>query len=463
MSGPRLLVIGDAIIDEWRYGEVDRVSPEAACGVFRDERSSFLGRGGAAAVARMAADLGAEVTFAYARGHRWATKFKSEMGGVEEQPFDAIDRADPIKTRLVSSVGQWLRMDDEADWSMDRQAAAGWAADMFDRLKAGCFDLVLVADYGKGTLPPWLLADLLAEGMPPVIVDPARGRPASLYGGAWGVKCNSAEMAAEHRYGAHATWTITTQGIAGCRLDGGYGSGAYPALHPRPVCDPTGCGDQFLAALGCCLGLTARYFGGNDLEHSRHLMRNAIRIANAAAGMQAGLPRIGRISRAELERELDGGKVMSPEQAIRQAAFDRALGRSVVVANGCFDIFHYGHSRMLAEAKRQGDRLYALVNSDESLSAHKGRAPMIGQLQRAKMLAAAEAVDYVAIFDEPTPADLIAKMRPDVLVKGGDYANVNPAEIPGSEHAGRVHITEWVPNFSSTTLRDKVENAAVSS
>src|SRR6202166_4645076 len=155
------------------------------------------------------------------------------------------------------------------------------------------------------------------------------------------------------------------------------------------------------------------------------------------------------------------GKIVSQEELIRSTAREKAGGRRVVFTNGCFDLLHPGHVRCLAGARALGDVLIVAVNSDRSVRGNKGpERPLVAEQDRAEVLAALASVDYVTIFDEPTPRELIARVLPSILVKGADWA---PDQLAGREEVeaagGRVVSIPLAPGYSTTNIVQRIRNA----
>src|SRR5690606_10760647 len=219
---------------------------------------------------------------------------------------------------------------------------------------------------------------------------------------------------------------------------------------PRAVYDITGAGDMVLAAIGMSLA------GGVTPE-------DALRLANVAGGLEVEQMGVVPISREQIRiditrssREGTAGKLITMEDAARIAEALRAEGKRIVYTNGCFDLLHVGHVTYLEEAAAQGDVLFLGLNSDRSVRQLKGPTrPVRGQAERAAVLSALTHVDYVLIFDDPTPIKQIEAIRPDVLVKGGDYRD-RPDDIPGKafveSYGGKLYLTGVVEGVSTTAI-----------
>jgi D-beta-D-heptose 7-phosphate kinase/D-beta-D-heptose 1-phosphate adenosyltransferase len=241
-----------------------------------------------------------------------------------------------------------------------------------------------------------------------------------------------------------AVITLDRDGMAVVRRDGT--GGIFPT-EARSVYDITGAGDLVLAVLGICLAT------GVTLEH-------AAQLANIAAGLKVERFGASQVTRTEIKRELmarhlpGARKIVTLAEAQVKVAEHRRRGESVVMTNGCFDLLHVGHVTNLAECARQGDVLVVAINSDDSVRKLKGpQRPVIGETDRAAMLAALDCVDYVIVFDEDTPHTLLNALKPEVLVKGGTYT---ATEVVGHEvvaaYGGRVCVTGVVEGISTTAI-----------
>ena len=222
-------------------------------------------------------------------------------------------------------------------------------------------------------------------------------------------------------------------------------TGHYFSTRPRSICDVTGAGDMVLAMVGFCRAVGVPW-------------EETIDLTNVAAGLEVERLGVVPISWAEIRAELSRGKgresakLLAVEQMTTLAEHYRRERRRLVFANGCFDLLHLGHVRYLQAAAQLGDVLLVALNSDRSVRSLKGsNRPIIGQQERAELLAALGCVDHVLLFDEETPLDLLRRIRPDVLVKGGDYSlkNVVGREVVES-YGGRVCVTGKVAGVSTT-------------
>jgi D-beta-D-heptose 7-phosphate kinase/D-beta-D-heptose 1-phosphate adenosyltransferase len=473
----RVLVVGDLILDRYTWGNAERLSPEAPVVVLHaGEREDRLG--GAANVAHMLQALDAEVLCAGVVGSDAPGAALRSLLNAQQIDTSAIltdaTRPTTLKERFLGKAAarhsqQILRVDTESRDALDEQLEA----ELIQRIQAMLPEVgaVLVSDYGKGVCSPRLLRAVIDGGRAagvPVLVDPIRARDYGPYRGATLLTPNriEAEMASGHkvrapedafgaahdltrRLGLEATVvTLDSDGMVVCWADG---REQHFATRKRAVYDITGAGDMVLAMLGACLA------GGADIA-------DAVRLGNVAGGLEVEHVGVVALSREEIRRDLiltartGVGKLVSAADIAGLSAAARSRGQRVVFTNGCFDLLHAGHVAGLAEAASQGDRLVVGLNSDASVRRLKGpQRPVIGQAERAAMLAALSSVDYVVLFDDETPYDLILQVRPDVLVKGVSYAN---KRIAGQEfvesYGGRVHLACEVQGWSTTSLLERL-------
>ncbi len=455
----RVLVAGDAMLDEYWFGDTARISPEAPVPVVR-ARSSEQRPGGAANVALNIAALGARSTLAAVVGQdeRGAQLTRVlEQRGVRCELFRSPTLPTIHKLRVLARSQQLLRIDAE----QSLQTCAHELGTLYTRLVKQS-DVVILSDYAKGTLArvDELVAAARAAKVP-VLIDP-KGTDFSRYRGAYGLTPNrgefeavvgkSADEAELLRKGAalraelDLELLLVTRGEQGMTL---FERGAEPLTLPtqaREVFDVTGAGDTVIALLGA--GVAA----GLDAPE-------AARLANLGASIVVGKIGVATVSRSELLRALhsrgSGGRgLVDLSELVALVAEAKARGERVVLTNGCFDILHAGHVSYLEEAKSCGDRLVVAVNDDDAVRRLKGAGRPVNSLaDRMAVLAGLASVDWVVPFGEDTPAELIAKVLPDVLVKGGDY---RVEQIAGGDtvlkYGGEVRVLGFKPGRSTTAL-----------
>ena len=465
LSGTRVLCIGDAMLDRFVYGEVARVSPEAPIPVCRVTHESAM-LGGAGNVVRNLAALGAGTCFVSVVGDDDAgaevARLLGELAGVEPAVLVETGRQTTIKTRYLAGGQQLLRADRETDAPI----AAASEAELLSRVVAALDGVgaVVLSDYGKGLLSPGLTQGVIEAARKagkPVVVDP-KGMDFARYRGAALLTPNrrelgeasrmaegsEAEIAAAARHvvsqcGVGAV--LVTRGADGMSLVTADGAEHLPA-EAREVFDVSGAGDTVAAAMA------AGYARGMAPAE-------AARIANVAAGIVVAKVGTAVAYADEVVDALRAGerltgeqKTASPTAALERIAAWRARGDKIGFTNGCFDLIHPGHVSLLERARGGCDRLVIGLNSDASTRRLKGKErPIQTEAARAAVLGALATVDLVVIFDEDTPAALIEALRPEILVKGADYAL---DEVVGAEfvqsYGGRVLLVELAPGHSTT-------------
>ncbi|MRJ01840.1 MAG: D-glycero-beta-D-manno-heptose-7-phosphate kinase [Epsilonproteobacteria bacterium] len=458
---PRILVIGDLMVDHYVQGRCERISPEAPVQVVEVEREYDL-LGGAGNVVNNLLALGAQVAVAGVIGRDGAGEWiegQLREKGVECHLFRE-DRPTTKKSRIIAAHQQIVRVDRESRIDITE----GTGRKILDVVRQGHYDLILLSDYAKGLLTPSLTPQIISQRKAPVFVDPKsswqkyRGadlltpnrKEAQEIGGIPIGDDQSLQMAGrvimEKLAIPNLLITLSEEGMA---LFEGEEMVKIPAC-AKEVYDVTGAGDTVLAAMGYSVAT------GKSLKE-------AARFANLAAGVVVGKVGAATATLAEIEeyerslhktRAQDLIKGFDEIERVVQDA--RRRGKKIVFTNGCFDLLHIGHIRYLERAKELGDLLIVGVNSDRSVRALKGPdRPIIPERERAELLAALEAVDYVVIFDEETPYRLIERVRPDLLVKGGDYRG---KEVVGSDIAKETHLIDFVPGRSTTEIIERIRD-----
>jgi len=488
LAGAKVLVVGDLMLDRYHWGQTRRISPEAPVPVVKIRREETR-LGGAANVANNLAALGCKAALCGLVGADAAAgeiKTALERMGLDASGLVADPtRPTSVKVRVMAQNQQLLRLDWEEDRPASSQAREGLLAAL-ERLLPE-YDGVIVSDYGKGVVTPEVLARLVASGKP-VVVDP-KGSDYSRYRGVTCLTPNEQEAAAatgivldgspvadaSEKEGAtvgrgpalrsdpgqeeavlnaarmllkvvESKFVCITRGPRGVLgLSAGGEASVLPA-RAREVFDVTGAGDTFISVLGALL-IAGREFG------------ESLEAANAAAGLVVGKLGTATVTPAEL-LDLSGGsrKVYGLDEIGPLAARLREAGRRIVFTNGCFDLLHAGHIQYLQASRERGDLLVVGLNSDESVKRLKGPSrPVIGEEDRAHLLAALACVDYVVIFEEDTPLRLIGQVRPHVLTKGADYTveGVVGHEMVG-EWGGVVELIELKENRSTSGLIEKI-------
>jgi len=477
---PRILVVGDVMLDRYLIGDVERISPEGPIPVLRVAREEHR-LGGAGSVAAMLAALEADVQLAAVVGddaegeavRRLLTETGIDDAGLLADP----GRTTTLKERLLGRTHsrhpqQMVRVDREEPRPIDGPMAVRLLRLVAERL--GGLDLLLVSDYAKGVCAgafiPKLVELARTTGLP-VVADPVRGADYTRYAGFRCITPNRTETAAALSrvvdspeagleaarellgFGVEAAMvTLDRDGIAWADAEG------HAALFPvraREVYDITGAGDMVLAAAGYALAAGADW-------------RSSAELANLAGGMEVERLGVQPITRHELLAELargtydPGQKILPLDGLLVELRRRRAAGQVVAMTNGCFDLLHPGHVASLEAARKQGDLLVVGLNSDRSVRELKGPGhPIVDERGRAEMLAALACVDYVVLFDEPSVYGLVERVLPDVLVKSAQYAH---DEVVGHEvverHGGRVVRVAMKGDYSTSGLIEKLKETA---
>ena len=486
LEGP-VLVVGDVMCDHYLRGDVTRVSPEAPVQILEWEHEERR-VGGAANVALNLASLGCRVRLAGIVGAdddgRWL-RASLDRAGVDTDAM-VTSRATPTtsKLRIIARGQQLLRVDREArsPVAKEDERAILDGIGRAGRTVAG----VIVSDYAKGVVGPAVLDLLLRRRTDPrsddreplVLVDPKGGeferyRGADILtpnehelaeatgGDAEGTKTLGDRATDVHR-ATGATVVLVTRGARGMDLFEFGGSVPVhthvPVFQAHEVFDVTGAGDTVAAVVGI-------------EAFARRSLVDAARLATTAAGFVVATVGTTVVERAAIERVTggawtpSGAKIVTRAAAVARLREARARGARVVFTNGCFDMLHTGHLYLLQRARALGDLLVVGINSDSSVAALKGPSrPLIGQDQRAALLAALSCVDYVIVFSEPSSLNTIEAVEPDVLVKGADYAL---DEVVGRDsverRGGRVELIPFLPGFSTSTSIESLLRPAKSS
>lgn len=482
LGQPRVLVVGDAMLDRYVWGDAERISQEAPVILLRAERREER-LGGASSVATMLRALGAKVSLAGIVGNDHDAgrirQMLTDLGVDHEAVITDVARPSTVKERYVGRAQhrhpqQMIRVDYE-----DRRAISDTIRSqimMVIKQQLKNVDIVLISDYDKGVCTPGLLNEVISAARAhciKVIADPIRGHDYRKYHGCSAITPNRLEaglatgrvlsdmhevwQAAQHLQEKldleAAVITLDKDGMALRHRDG---RTKHFATRPRHVYDITGAGDMVMSVLGIALA------SGADYEQ-------AIQLANIAGGLEVEKIGVATVTRDEILRDLmtvgharpNSNKILSPEAMLQELDYHRRLGQRIVFTNGCFDVLHAGHVHYLNEARAQGDVLVVGLNSDSSVRALKGNTRPVQPLAaRSMVLAALQAVDLVTVFEDATPMHLIQAIRPEVLVKGADYSK---DEVVGAEfvesYGGRVHLANLHHGYSTTNIIDRMRAA----
>ena len=469
----KVLVVGDLMLDRYILGDVDRVSPEAPVPVLRHAQR-YERPGGAANVAMNLVGLGCQTLLAGFWGDD--TERRELAAALEAAKIDTagvVTTGLPTisKTRILGRMQQLLRLDIESR----EKPSAGDQQRLLERVEglATKVHAVVLSDYAKGALSVELCEAVIRVARRagvPVLVDP-KSTDFSRYSGATAVCPNLNELAAATGVAAYEledllaageaqrqehdltylTLTMSEKGIRVLSEAGGFHSPA----RAREVYDVSGAGDTVIAVMTACLA------AGLKID-------TAVELANLAAGIVVGKVGTVPIARHELITALTPSsgikaaeKILDWDRLEKRVADWRASGESIVFTNGCFDLLHVGHITLLEDCRRFGSKLVLGLNSDASICGLKGPSrPIVGERERLRVMAALAAVDAVVLFGEETPLELIRVVKPDVIVKGGDYVAENVvgyAEVTAV--GGRVEIVPTVEGFSTTNLVKKMSGS----
>ncbi len=467
----RCLVVGDLMLDEYLWGKADRISPEApvqVVDVIREE----LRLGGAGNVVHNLAALGAQVSVCSVvgddqNGRELLGQFCHHHIDIRAI-FQDSGRRTSRKTRVVASHQQIVRIDRESREALPaavEQQLCDWIA-----AHAGEYTVIVLSDYKKGVLTPAVVASAIsaaAAARIPVLVDP-KGTDYTLYAGATLLTPNRKE--AEAASGVAITdaasltraagvimaatglqYLLITRSEEGMSLFAQGGEIVHIPTVAREVFDVSGAGDTVLATLA--VGIASGFS-----------MADSARLANVAAGIAVG--KLGTsvvtpeeiIDTVSLAHKDSHAKIKSLEVLSPLIAAEKNRGKRIVFTNGCFDLLHAGHVKYLQKARSLGDLLVLGLNSDSSVRRLKGaKRPLIDQDERAHLLAALDCIDYVTVFDEDTPLELITALKPHILAKGGDYSldEVVGRDIVES-YGGHVELVTFVDGKSTTNIIERV-------
>jgi D-beta-D-heptose 7-phosphate kinase/D-beta-D-heptose 1-phosphate adenosyltransferase len=468
-KSPRLLVIGDLMIDQYLWGSCERISPEAPVQVINVDRESTV-LGGAGNVVNNLKKLGAQVDVISVIGNcEISNELINLLSDIEVDTKYLItqkNRTSSKKSRIIASQQQVVRYDRESSDDIDIESQ-NTIIETFNKI-VNDYEVILLSDYGKGVLTNQLTQSLIYTAKKfnkKVLVDP-KGIDYLKYKGAFSLTPNKKEASEATKINIVDDASLTDAIVklkSMCNLDislitlSEHGIAIYDhelRTHPtiaKEVFDVTGAGDTVLASLGFAIAC------GLNID-------DAVEFSNLTAGVVVG--KIGSATATLneiIEYESSLNKSSSDKHIKTQveiAALSeelRSKGKKIVFTNGCFDLLHAGHISYLETAKSFGDILILGLNSDQSVTTLKGKErPINIQEDRACILAALEVVDYVVIFDEDTPYELIKAIKPHILVKGADYKG---KEVVGQDIADELKLVEFVDGKSSTQIIEKIQKS----
>ena len=476
---PRVLVIGDVMLDRYLWGDVNRISPESPVPVVRVTRETEV-MGGAANVASNLASLGARVSLAgYIGQDESGTRLRNKALEAEIETVGLISipgRPTTIKTRVIGGHQQMLRIDIEVnttapDAESDLLSAISTIINASGSDEGDIPAAIVLSDYAKGVLSEPVCHTVIAIARSrdiPVFAAP-KGTDYRKYTSATALVLNKSELASATHTTTHhidamtngarllqrvlsLEYVLLTRGEQGISLIEPDSEQHAPAM-ARQVFDVSGAGDTVIGtfAMGVLAGLTRI---------------DSVRLANVAAGIVVGKVGTVAVSRTELlteltrQRDLEQiDKICNWDKLGRRLAEWRNHGERIVFTNGCFDLLHAGHVVYLEKARREGNRLIVGLNTDASVRRIKGDGrPIIHEGDRARVLAALASVDAVVLFDDDTPINLIRAVKPDVLVKGGDYTEdgvIGASDV--RQWGGIVALIPYIEGRSTTRIIKRIE------
>ncbi len=478
LGSPKVLVAGDFMLDIYVYGDALRISPEAPVPVLKVSRSEY-GCGGAGSVAADLAALGAMPFCVGVIGNDPNGKILKErlvkLGADISGLFAVEDRPTITKQRLIGLAQhrhqqQLFRMDEESTEPLSNEQYRQILQAYKDNLKRA--DIVCLQDYNKGLLRLDIcreMIELAKKASKKVLVDPCLAADYSKYAHATLITPNRQETFANVGFeikAADDAARAARQLYENLKLEAVVVTldreGAYlktekesEIIHTRPrsVYDVSGAGDMVLATLAVALAAGCDY-------------KTAVQLSNIAGGIEVEKFGAATVTIEEIINELisqnrgKNGKIRPIESLVEELTWHRRQKETIVFTNGCFDVMHRGHIEFLKFCKSHGDIVVVGLNSDNSVKTIKGPdRPINNQYDRAAVLAALETVDYITVFDETDPLDLIKKVKPDVLVKGQDWAQKG---IIGREfvesYNGKVVLAPLVEGKSSTDTIAKIRS-----
>ena len=469
----RLLVVGDLMLDEYLWGEVDRISPEAPVQVVAIKREDFA-LGGAGNVVNNVVALGGKVTavgvVGTGRNGQLLLKIFKKLGVDTEGIIKEPGRTTTQKTRIIAANQHVLRIDRETKQDISIKSLEKISRFIEDKMSD--IDVILISDYGKGLITESVLSRVIASAKKHkkmIIVDP-KGLDFSKYSGVSFLTPNKKEAAlasgveiidesslekAAHKIlqNIDIDKLLITCGKDGMVLFERNKEPFRVEAEARQVFDVSGAGDTVIAVLGLTVA-------------SGSSIKSCVAAANTAAGIVVGKVGTATVSKQELVSALkahDHGLPAKYKDFSELPALMEELkkkGNRLVLTNGCFDLLHTGHIMLFSASKQLGDVLVVAIDDDESVKKLKGSGrPVLNANERCRILSALDAVDYVVVFSTHELKKLIEIIRPDVLTKGSNYMS---KEVFGRElvekYGGRVELIPVTENISSTRIINNIKS-----
>jgi len=466
---PKILVVGDLMIDHYLWGDCDRISPEAPVQIVNIKNETTL-LGGAGNVINNLKALGAEVSVSSIIGSddngKELLSMLKAINVDTKNIFFQQNRKTSKKSRVVASAQQVLRYDNESKEDINKTSINQIIDSLEKTIKE--FDMLILSDYDKGILTYELcqsIINLSNKNSIKVVVDP-KGNDFSKYSGAYLLTPNKKEaiiatnidikdektldealVKLKNDFNLDISMiTLSEDGIATYDKK----MQKFPTV-AKEVFDVTGAGDTVIASIAFALS-------------AKKTIEESVAFANLAAGVVVGKVGSATATLNEIEeyestlhKSTSDAHIKSFDDINEIVSRYKKNGKNIVFTNGCFDILHVGHVKYLQVAKSFGDVLIVGLNSDESVSRLKGPSRPINIAEdRAYLLGALEAVDFVVPFEEDTPHDLIKMISPDVLVKGGDYEG---KKVVGSEFSAELKLVDFVDGKSTTKTIEKIQGS----
>ncbi len=467
----KVLVVGDLMLDQYIWGSVDRISPEAPVQILQTRSENFI-LGGAANVANNLVALGCDVHMAGVIGNDFKGSKLIKILEEENIGCEGVQVSDHRRTtnkiRVIAQSQQILRIDKEDKMPLSKKEEQ----DMIDYLLSTIpkVDGIVCSDYLKGVLTDNILKATMSQSKRNnklVFVDP-KGRDFTKYKGANILTPNEHEIELASPDNAKDNFNmikaaeklmkqvqldslLVTRGKDGMCL---FEKGKEPVHIPteaKEVFDVTGAGDTVIATFAMAV-------------LSKFHFVDAAKIANIAAGVVIGKVGTAFIHKEDLKAILEENVLQSAENILKLNELKQVVSqaksyqKTIVFTNGCFDIIHGGHIEYLRKASKLGDILIVGLNSDASVRLLKGEGrPIKKEHERASILAALKYVDYITIFLDETPENLIKELRPDIIVKGSDYTIeqvVGRGIVEG--YGGRVELVPIVKGLSTSALVNNI-------
>ncbi len=455
-----IAIVGDIILDEFVFGSVRRINPEAPVPILHiKERQTRLG--GSANVAHNIVALDGDCLLVGKVGPEREINSLLDEKGIQHRLLVENNAKTIKKTRFIANNQQLMRVDDEEISFLKTEQVQ----EVVEAVKD--IDIIVIVDYGKGMITPELM-DALRGLQKKILVDPKDIRK-ELFRDVFLIKPNleetkkslkmeiqsdedleKAAQTLQRDYNAHVLITRSEKGMS--LFEWGKDQ-VLIRTQAKEVYDVTGAGDTVIATIALALA--------SDLS-----LRRSVELANQAAGIAVGKLGTATVSSQELfSYGKEDSKIKNREELAAIVEKLKQQGKDIVFTNGCFDLLHVGHARLLQKAKSFGDLLILGLNTDDSIRRLKGsQRPIVSQDDRAELLASLDCVDYIVFFEEDDPGSLIALFQPTVHVKGGDYDPNNYESMPEAKivhgYGGRVEVVNLVAGKSTSNIVSRIQESS---